>query len=145
MTNLKRPISWPSRLRGAFLVVLKHTLNPLTRRLAGTSFGPFAKVQHVGRRSGQPYETPIIVSRVADGFVIELTYGPDVDWHKNVLAAGGCTLVWHGRPYRINRITPLDSATGRASFPVPQRWILRLLRRTHFEKLTGPDLHADSH
>jgi hypothetical protein len=53
--------------------------------------------------------------------------------------------VWHGRPYPINRITPLDSATGRASFPVPQRWILRLLRRTHFEKLTGPDWHADPH
>jgi hypothetical protein len=102
-------------------------------------------VQHVGRRSGKTYETPIIVSRVADGFVIELTYGPDVDWHKNVLAAGGCTLVWHGQPYRINQITPLDSETGRASFPVPQRWILQLLRRTHFEKLTGPDWHADPH
>src|SRR5258706_15517931 len=112
-------MSWQSRIRSAFLNVLKHTLNPVTRRLAGTSWGPFASVQHVGRRSGKHYQTPIIVSRAPDGFVIELTYGPEVDWHKNVLAAGGCTLVWHGKAYAINRIEPLDSAAGRAAFPAP--------------------------
>jgi hypothetical protein len=128
-----------------FLNLLKHTLNPLTRRLAGTSFGPYASVQHVGPRSGRPYATPIIVSPAADGFVIELTYGPDVDWHQNVLAAGGCTLVWHGQPYRINRIEPLDGAAGRAAFPVPQRWILRLLGRTHFEKMMVQPSHDDTH
>ena len=26
------------------------------------------------------------------GYVIALTYGPDADWVKNVLAAGGCEL-----------------------------------------------------
>jgi hypothetical protein len=72
---------------------------------------------------------------VADGFVIELTYGPDVDWHKNVVAAGGCTVVWHGQAYRIDTIEPLDTTSGLAAFPFPQRLILRLLRRTQFEKL----------
>src|SRR5258707_12280042 len=118
MNNLERPMRWQSGIRTAFLVVLKHTLNPVTRRLAGTSFGPFASVQHVGRRSGKPYATPIIVSPAADGFVIELTYGPEVDWHQNVLAAGGCTLGWHGRRYPIGRLEPLDSAAGPAAFPV---------------------------
>jgi hypothetical protein len=122
-------------LRKAFLTTLKHTLNPLTRRLARSSFGPFSVVRHVGRRSGKLYETPIIASRVQDGFVIELTYGYDVDWHKNVLAAGGCTLIWHGREYVINRIEPLDTATGRAAFPLPAQWILRFLGRKHFEKM----------
>jgi hypothetical protein len=75
------------------------------------------------------------VSPVEDGFVIELTYGVDVDWHKNVLAAGGCTLVWHGKEYRIDEIEPLDVETGRAAFPLSQQLILRLLRRKHFEKL----------
>ncbi len=122
------------RLRAGFLVVLKHTLNRVTRRIARSSFGPFAIVRHVGRRSGKPYETPIMVAPVADGFVIELTYGPNVDWHKNVLAAGGCTLIWHGKEYVIDRIEPLAVATGRAAFPLPAQLILRLTRRTHFEK-----------
>src|SRR5258706_7565855 len=98
MNNLERPMRWQSRIRTAFLVVLKHTLNPVTRRLAGTSFGPFASVQHVGRRSGKPYATPIIVSPAADGLVIELTYGPAVDWHQNLLAAGGFHLVLASPP-----------------------------------------------
>ena len=123
------------RLRKQLLVVLKHTLNPLTSRLARSPFGPFSIVRHVGRRSGKVYETPIIVSRVEDGFMIELTYGPDVDWHKNVLAAGGCTLVWRGQEYAITNIEPVDTETGMAAFPPQQRRVLRLLRRTHFEKL----------
>ena len=123
------------QLRKGLLIVLKYTLNPLTRRLARSSFGPFAIVRHVGRRSGKLYETPIIVSPVEDGFVIELTYGYDVDWHKNVLAAGGCTLVRHGKQYVIDKIEPLDIETGRAAFPQQQQQILRLLGRKHFEKM----------
>jgi deazaflavin-dependent oxidoreductase (nitroreductase family) len=123
------------QLRNGWLIVLKYTLNPLTRRLARSSFGPFTIVRHVGRRSGKLYETPIIVSPVEDGFVIELTYGHDVDWHKNVLAAGGCTVVWHGKEYVINKIEPLDTETGRAAFPPTQQLILRLLGRKHFEKM----------
>jgi hypothetical protein len=123
------------QLRNGLLIALKYTLNPLTRRLARSSFGLFSIVRHVGRRSGKRYETPIIVAPVNDGFVIELTYGPDVDWHKNVVAAGGCTLVWHGKEYVIDRIEPVDTQTGRAAFSPPQRCILRLLRRKHFEKL----------
>ena len=128
-------MSLQQHLRKGLLVVLKYTLNPLTRRLARSSFGPFSIIRHIGRRSGKLYETPIIVSRVDDGFVIELTYGPDVDWHKNVVAAGGCTVIWHGKEYVINTIEPLDAQAGRAAFPPSQRLILRLLGRKHFEKL----------
>jgi deazaflavin-dependent oxidoreductase (nitroreductase family) len=124
------------RLRQGWLALLKHTLNPLTRRLAHSSIGPFSIVRHVGRRSGKQYETPIIVSRAGAGFVIELTYGPDVDWHKNIVAAGGCTLVWRGREYALNHIEPIDAETGLAAFPLSQRLVLRLLRRRHFERLT---------
>jgi deazaflavin-dependent oxidoreductase (nitroreductase family) len=123
------------QLHRGLLIVLKHTLNPLTRRLARSSFGPFAIVRHIGRRSAKVYETPIIVAPVQDGFVIELTYGYDVDWHKNVLAAGGCTVLRHGQAFVINKIEPIDAETGRAAFSPPQQFILRILRRKEFEKL----------
>jgi hypothetical protein len=29
-----------------------------------------------------------VFAPIRDGFMIELTYGPDVDWHKNIVAAG---------------------------------------------------------
>ena len=125
------------KFRNGIRVLLKYTLNPLTRRLAHSSFGPFSIIQHVGRRSGKHYETPIIVAPAADGFVIELTYGPDVDWYKNVLAAGGCTLIWHGNDYVIDKIEPMDTDSGRAAFPLPAHLIFRLVGLRHFVKMTG--------
>ena len=122
-------------LRKRFLTLINHTLNPLTRRLARSSIGPFCIVQHVGRKSGKRYETPIIAAPVQDGFVIELTYGPDVDWYRNIVAAGGCTLLLHSKRYIIDRIEPLDTETGNAAYPLPQRLVLRLLRRKDYRKL----------
>jgi len=123
------------QIRAGFLTFLKRYFNPMTLRLAKGSVGPLAIIRHVGRRSGKSYETPIIIRPIDHGFVAELTYGPDVDWYKNVLAAGGCAVFWHGKDYRINRIETLDTESGMAAFPLPLRMILRLARRQHFIKL----------
>jgi deazaflavin-dependent oxidoreductase (nitroreductase family) len=128
-------MSLKKRVHKGIGIVLKHTLNPFTRRLARTSFGPFSLIQHVGRRSGRLYETPIVAVRTEDGFIIELTYGPEVDWYQNVQAAGGCTVIWRGKPYGINQFEPLDTETGMMAFPLAARLILRALRRRHFVKL----------
>lgn len=122
-------------IRARFLNFLKRYFNPLTRRIARTSHGPFAIVRHIGRRSGRQYETPIIVQPATDGFIFELTYGPEVDWYKNMQASGGCTLIWHGRDYVIRKIEPLDTAIGRRAFPLPARLFLRALRRRHYFKM----------
>jgi len=115
--------------------VLKHTLNRVTTRVAKGDGGPFALVRHVGRKSGRQYETPIIVQPVDGGFVIELTYGPEVDWYRNVVAANGCRILFHGTEHVIEGLEPLDAAEGIAAFTPFQQRILRLLRRTHFVKL----------
>lgn len=82
-------------------------------------------------------ETPIIVAPIDGGFMVELTYGPEVQWYQNVLAAGGCTIVRRQAEHRIVRIEPVDAATGLAAFPASQRGVLRLLRRRHFVRFVA--------
>src|SRR6266566_10163061 len=85
----------------------KHITNRITRWFARLSHGPFALIRHVGRRSGTPYETPIMVRWAAEGFVVALTYGESVDWYRNLLSAGQGTLLWHGRDYVLGKPEPL--------------------------------------
>ena len=123
------------QFRKPFLNFLNHYFNPFTRRLA-KSLGLFAVIHHVGRRSGKPYETPVIVQPVTGGFVIELTYGPNVDWYKNVTAAGECSIFWRNQTYEIHHIETLDTETGRAAFPPPMRLFMRLIGMRHYIKMT---------
>ena len=110
----------------------KHIFNRLIHTFAGAAHSPFAVIRHVGRRSGKPYETPIIVEPMGDGIVIALTYGPEVDWYRNVLAAGQATLRWHGGTYALEQPEPIDRAIALTAFPAPLRPILRLLGTQHF-------------
>ena len=81
-----------TRVKSTFLKVLNRTLNPLTLRAARSGRGPFSLIEHVGRRSGRTFEAPLILARVPEGFVSELTYGPQVNWYRNVVAGGGRVL-----------------------------------------------------
>ncbi len=113
----------------------KHVLNPVLGRIARSARGPFAIVYHVGRRSGKPYQTTIIVMPVSGGFVIALTYGADVDWYRNVRAAGGCRILWHRREYTISELEPLDVQTALPLFPQPERAILRAVGIRDFVRM----------
>jgi len=124
--------------------VLKHSLNRVTSGVARGGSGPFALVRHVGRKSGKPYETPIIVQRVEGGFVIELTYGPNVDWYRNIVAANCCRILFHGVEYSIEGLERMDVAHGIDAFTPVQRRILRLLRREHFVMLFDAPTRPDS-
>jgi hypothetical protein len=62
-----------------------------------------------------------------DGFVIALTYGPDVDWYKNILAAGQCTVVWHGQEYHLDKLESLDTQAAMPFFPKVEQFILQRL------------------
>jgi deazaflavin-dependent oxidoreductase (nitroreductase family) len=120
----------------------KHSFNPWILRSAGTARSPLAVVEHVGRRSGTAYTTPVIVRPVQDGFVFALTYGPGVDWYRNILAAESCTLRWRGKTYRLVQPETLSAEAGLQAFPVPLSWILRLMCKRDFFRMrssTGPD------
>lgn len=72
----------------------------MTRLFAGWLPG-FALLTHEGRRSGHTYSTPINVFRSGDYYLFALTYGSNVDWLKNVLAAGECHMRTRGRVVRL--------------------------------------------
>lgn len=103
----------------------KHVTNRLLRVFVNLSLGPFAIIRHVGRRSGKPYETVIWVWPLAEGFVIALTYGPKVDWYRNMQAAGGGTVVWHKKVYAVEKPEPIDTETALPAFPAAFRPLFR--------------------
>jgi deazaflavin-dependent oxidoreductase (nitroreductase family) len=74
----------------------KAVTNRLTQAFAPRAPG-FGVIVHRGRRSGRTYRTPVNAFGTTDGYVFALTYGPEVDWVKNVLAAGAAELETRGR------------------------------------------------
>jgi deazaflavin-dependent oxidoreductase (nitroreductase family) len=110
----------------------KYILNRLMLRFAGSSRSQFATIRHVGRHSGKSYETPIIVMPMGEDFVIALTYGPKVDWYRNLLAAEQGTLLWHGKTYTIGKPESIDRTIALPAFPLQERVILRLLGNLPF-------------
>lgn len=91
----------------------------------------FASVVHRGRRSGRSYRTPVKVFRRHGEYVIVLPYGPDSDWVKNVMAAGGGELKIRGR--RIPVVAPrIFVDEKRTAIPLPLRPIMRAFRADHF-------------
>ena len=74
-------------MRRRYLWLLNHTLNRVTSRMARAGRGPFSLVRHTGRKSGRTYETPVILARAPEGFIAQLTYGAQVNWYRNIVAA----------------------------------------------------------
>jgi deazaflavin-dependent oxidoreductase (nitroreductase family) len=109
-------------------------LNRVTRHIAGWMPG-FGVVIHVGRRSGRSYRTPVNVFSTEDGYLFALTYGPDTDWVKNVLAAGGCELETRSRTVTLVSPRLYHDETRRGIRPV-ERAVLRMIHVADFLALT---------
>jgi len=103
--------------------------------MARAGVGPLALVRHVGRKTGRRYETPLLLARLGDDFVAELTYGPSVSWYRNVEAAGRCEVVVGGRAYAIDGVEVLPAEDGMRAFGYPAALVLKLLRRNEFRLL----------
>jgi deazaflavin-dependent oxidoreductase (nitroreductase family) len=121
--------------RSRLLWLLNRTVNRVTSRIARSGHGPFSLIRHVGRKSGRTYETPVILARAPEGFIAELTYGDNVNWYRNVIAAGGCTVVHHRVEYRVTGIEPCGAERGLGAYPAPFRLILKARGRNQFRLL----------
>ena len=108
-------------------------VNPLTRLVAGWLPG-FGILRYRGRTSGREYRTPMNLFRRGQHMVFALTYGPDVQWVKNIVAAGGCDVRTLGRDVRL--VEP-ELFTDRACREVPFviRPFLRFMRVTEFLRM----------
>lgn len=104
--------------------------NRITRLVAGHVPG-FGIVIHEGRRSRQEYRTPVNLFRRDGGFEIALTYGPDSDWVKNVLAAGGAEVKYRGQIHRLTNPRMVQNPRDTA-VPSTVRLILRFLKVDRF-------------
>ena len=102
-------------------------LNRLTRFIAPWAPG-WAVVVHRGRKSGRTFRTPLWAFRRPGGYVIALTYGPDADWVRNVVAAQGCDLHTRGRYYRAGNPRIYRDETA-AAMPGMIRFLLRRVIR----------------
>jgi len=95
----------------------RHVTNPVQRLWAGW-LPPFGIVEHVGRRSGKQYRTPVnVFSATVDGkpgVAVPLAYGPDRDWLKNLKAAGGGRMQRYGKTFGVadpQVVTQAEAAT----------------------------------
>jgi deazaflavin-dependent oxidoreductase (nitroreductase family) len=110
-----------------------------TNRIAGLFAGSlpgFGILNHVGRKSGKVYRTPINVFRASNGFIIALTYSSQSEWVKNVLAAGGCELKTRGKKYHLFAPKVVRDPTRRR-FPIPVRLVLTLVGADEYMELSN--------
>ncbi len=120
--------AWRSRdPRGLRLIKRfnKYVLNPLVLRFSGRS-GLSAIVQHVGRRSGTPYASPVIAIQSDRDVIIPLPYGTDVDWLRNLRAAGQGVVDLEGRSLRVYEPAVVDIDDVIGLLPAPMVRTVRL-------------------
>lgn len=129
----------PPRFGGIFWGLARAT-NGLMIRFAGQRWNPiFSVVEHVGRKSGRRYAAPVAARRTADGFVISLAFGAQVDWHRNLVVAGGGTIRWRGHAYRVSAPARIDPTVAIGAFHPVQRFFLRLATIDGYIEVTDAD------
>lgn len=100
-------------------------VNRLVEPLAG--FLPlWSAVDHVGRRSGKDYRTPVTAFPTVDGVAVLLPYGTGTDWVRNLQASGSGRVQIEGRSLLVTdpRVVPLSEAL--AVVKGPWRQVLRV-------------------
>ncbi|WP_067562822.1 nitroreductase family deazaflavin-dependent oxidoreductase [Nocardia acidivorans] len=83
---------------------LPQALARINRRISNPVLGVMARIApgfgiviHQGRKSGRVYRSPVMVFQRDGGYRIALTYGRNVDWLKNIRAAGQFEFETRGR------------------------------------------------
>jgi hypothetical protein len=107
---------------------MNDTVDPfLVRRgISGSGRAEVGTLEHVGRRSGRRYLTPVHPEPTADGFRIIVSLGLRSEWAQNVLSAGHCRLQIHDTVYELDE-PALLLPRAMAELPAATRWVCGLL------------------
>jgi deazaflavin-dependent oxidoreductase (nitroreductase family) len=108
-------------------------LNPFTRLFVHRVPG-FGIISHRGRKSGRIHRTPMNVFRDGDAYLFALTYGSDVQWVKNVLAAGEADLRIGDATIHLTH-PELFVDPERRRMPQPVRTMLGVMRVSEFLRM----------
>ena len=115
----------PARKRKPPARLVKLT-SPLAVRMAGRKLFPlWAVLRHRGRKSGKDYAIPVAVLHTPTTFVIALPWGPQTNWARNVLAAGGATVRWKGVEHRVTQPTLVGKEVAMAAANRLERAVIR--------------------
>ena len=108
------------------LAVLNRRVTNRVARPVARNFHGFAVVEHIGRKSGTRYATPVNAWLADSAVVIPLTYGSDVDWLRNAQARGTAVLVIKGEILTVEEPVLVDGSEGRARIP---HWVGMILTK----------------
>lgn len=89
------------QFQGAVRRINRDHFNPKAMKTAGEAGSNASVVQHIGRKSWTPYETPVQAIRLNGEFVIPLPYGISADWVQNVLAADSAAIIHDGTTHKV--------------------------------------------
>jgi deazaflavin-dependent oxidoreductase (nitroreductase family) len=129
VNNTTKPV------RDAVRTFNKYVLNPAMLQPAGSKHWYAAVIRHTGRRSGKQYATPVVADRVADGFILPLPYGTDVDWLRNVRSAGAATIKVGGETFNVVAPEIIDAQTAAPQLSSKHRRVFERFGVAKFVKL----------
>lgn len=98
-------------------------LNPVTLKLVGV--GSLVDLEHVGRASGLVRHTPLMAFRSGQIVTVALTYGPQVQWLRNVEAAGRCRMTTRHSVLELGAPRQVAAPAALPRIAQPQRALLR--------------------
>ena len=127
------PASVPLPRTRFILPFTTHILNRFTRLFVHRLPG-FAIISHRGRKSGLIHRTPMNVFRDGDDYLFALTYGSDVQWVKNVMAAGAADLRIGDKTIHLTE-PELFVDPKRRLMPLPVRLMLGVMRVSEFLRM----------
>jgi hypothetical protein len=120
--------------RHDFEYLLKQRANRAILNFAGGRFRAYSMLKHIGRSSGREYRTPVSAFPFEDGFVLALLYGDaaKVDWCRNVMVAGMCTLKTRGQDYLLAKPEIIYASKALDAYPPFFRCYYRTMRIQEF-------------
>jgi deazaflavin-dependent oxidoreductase (nitroreductase family) len=103
----------------------RRIINPMAR-----SLGQWAPTQgvleHVGRKSGKRYRTPLTVLDTDDGYVIPIGYGLESHWVQNALAGGPTSVHKHRKTVAVSQPRLVSKAEAETLVKPRSRLFYRL-------------------